>query len=221
MLTGDDPEEVVEKLKKTGVSEYAKINLGNLTIGDYLSGGVLTVAERAGLIEKERRFDPSMPVISTIDDAIGSAVGVGGELFAGEDRDWGKLGKHSYRFLANLGRLRGWQITPVVTQSVRAYDSYLGEPEHLAEFRKLRRDIKDTRESDRTPQQWKELDTLDSFNKEMGTISREISADNKIIKEVTNEEAIAEAKERIKKNKKLLNQMAARAMVVIKGLRNE
>ena len=210
-LTGDD--EAFEKALKGLPQSYLNINLGNVPFGDFLAKGIKEVGEEFGLLdEKYSGFDPSLPVLSTLDSLHMNTVALFKNLvpvFTEDEVEKDKLIKAAFNTLINYGRLSGYQVTPVVSQLKRMYLGRFGANDYVKEFNKMRRELKGIELQDRTKEDNRNLATLNAGFESMSGIR----SDLRKLKDAKTDKA----KETIERLLKRQNDIAKKAIEKIRG----
>jgi hypothetical protein len=189
------------------------INLGNVPVGDYLAFGVKKIGEAFGLLdEKYSGFDPSLPVLSTLDSLHMNTVALLKNLvpvFTEDEVEKDKLIKAAINTLVNYGRLRGYQLTPVFSQLKRMYLGRFGADDYVKEFNKMRRELKGIELQDRTKEDNRNLARLNAYFESMSGIR----SDLRKLKDAKTDKA----KETIERLLKKQNDIAKKAIEQIRG----
>jgi hypothetical protein len=213
VLTGDDEAWDNLKISKGLPQSALSINLGNVPVGDYLAFGVKKIGEAFGLLdEKYSGFDPSLPVLSTLDSLHMNTVALLKNLvpvFTEDEVEKDKLIKAAINTLVNYGRLRGYQLTPVFSQLKRMYLGRFGADDYVKEFNKMRRELKGIELQDRTKEDNRNLARLNAYFESMSGIR----SDLRKLKDAKTDKA----KETIERLLKKQNDIAKKAIEQIRG----
>ena len=213
VLTGDDEAWDNLNIFKGLPQSALSINLGNVPVGDYLAFSVKKIGEAFGLLdEKYSGFDPSLPVLSTLDSLHMNTVALLKNIvpvFTEDEVEKDKLIKAATNTALNYGRLRGYQLTPVFSQLKRMYLGRFGADDYVKEFNKMRRELKGIELQDRTKEDNRNLATLNSYFESMSGIR----SDLRKLKDAKTDKA----KETIERLLKRQNDIAKKAIEKIRG----